>query len=98
MTNLATAARRFDGRLVLLGLGTIGRCALPLALELLGLTRDRMLLIDREPPEQLVGSDMAEGMDSVQCDIRRSTISTSLKDLVYPGDLLLNLSIGIDSI
>jgi len=98
MTDLVKAARQFDGRLVMLGLGTIGGCALPLVLELLGLPRERILLLDREHPERLVGDELAEGLDTVRRDIRRGTIAASLGDLVRPGDLLLNLSVGIDSI
>jgi homospermidine synthase len=85
-------------RIVVLGYGTIAEAALPMLLETLEIEAPALTVIDRkEPPERL--SDLAgRGLTYLRREVTPDNLGAVLGEALRPGDLLLNLSVGIDSI
>jgi len=88
----------FCGRVVVLGHGTVSRCALPMLMGIAGLPADRYLVIDRADRRQDLARAIALGLRFERRTLARDNMAATLGDLVRPGDLLLNLSVGIDSL
>ncbi len=88
----------FDGRLVVLGSGTIGLCALALLREVLDFPADRMELVDRLDRRERLRPYLDAGAGFKVRKITRENLGEVLAELTKPGDMLLNLSVGIDSI
>jgi len=89
---------KFNGRIVILGFGTIGQCLLPMLLDKLQLPGSRYLIIDGddhlrefEPYRQL-------GIDYQVKRIESGNYRASLGSRLAAGDLLLNMSVGVNSI
>jgi len=82
---------------LLLGFGTVGRPALALLFEMLGLTPQRVTLLDQVESRH----DLPPGAEAVTCEMAQITpdnMADVMGRYVGPGDLLLNLSVGICSI
>lgn len=86
----------FAGRVVLLGLGCIGRGVLPLLLRHLQIEPARMLLISPESPA--LRHAEAQGYQVLAERITLANLRRLLVRRLRPGDLLLNLSVGVDSV
>lgn len=87
----------FGGRVLLLGFGTVGRPALALLFDMLGLPPERVTLLDQVESRH----DLPPGAEAVTCrtaQITPDNLNAVMRAHVGPGDLLLNLSVGICSI
>lgn len=89
---------QFNGRIVLLGYGTIGRCALPLVRDLMGLGPERLVVVDKDDHSDRLASEIAAGLGFLRREITPDTLAAHMDEVARAGDLLLNLSVGIDSI
>ncbi len=85
-------------KIVILGYGTIAEAALPILLETTGIEPSRMLVIDRKPEPERLAPFLAQGLRYRQRDISPDNLAQTLAEAAGEGDLLLNLSVGIDSI
>lgn len=88
----------FSGRIVILGFGTIGQCLLPMLRQSLDLSGARYAIVDGddhraefEPYREL---GIAYKIDPVKPENMASILGSALN----PGDLLINLSVGVGSI
>lgn len=88
----------FTGRIIMLGYGTIGRCALPMVFDLFALDPTHLTVIDAEDPDDYAADYIRRGVSYLKRKIRRDNMDEVLSAAARPGDLLLNLSVGIDSI
>lgn len=86
----------FQGRVVLLGLGCIGRGVLPLLLRHLPLEPKRVLLISPDSPA--LRQAAAQGHPVLPVRLTRGNLRGVLGPRLRSGDLLLNLSVGVDSV
>lgn len=88
----------FSGRVVLLGHGTIGRCALPMLLDALALEPRSFTVIEADDHGDCLASLRATGLDYRVRSIDRDNLAATLAGGSRPGDLLVNLSVGVESI
>ena len=89
-------AKPFCGRVVLLGLGCIGRGVLPLLRRHLELEPRRVLLISPDSPA--LQHAASQGYTVLPARITQRNLRKLLAPRLRPGDLLLNLSVGVDSV
>ena len=82
----------------MLGCGTIGRCALPMLLEVLAIVPEQITILEADDSEAFLSSYIAAGLRYRRTHITRDNLDTVLSEVTRSGDLLLNLSVGIDSI
>jgi homospermidine synthase len=87
-----------NGNIVVIGYGTIGQCVLPLLLERLDLPASRFVVVDRIAPPDLLAPFRAAGLHFQRRTITRDNLAEVLAEVAGPGDVLINLSVGIDSI
>lgn len=85
------------GRVVLLGYGTVARCALPMLIEQ-GVPAGRVLVLDAVDRRPDLAPWMALGLAFQIRRITRTNLARVLGEACAAGDLLLNLSVGIDSL
>ncbi|MEM7224605.1 MAG: saccharopine dehydrogenase C-terminal domain-containing protein [Pseudomonadota bacterium] len=90
--------KTFDGRVVVVGYGTIGRCALPMLRALFGLPLERFLVIDQADHSDLLADEIAGGLRFQTHTITPDNLAKVLGAAARAGDLLLNLSVGIESL
>jgi homospermidine synthase len=94
----AEIIRDFHGRIVVLGFGTIGRCLLPMLRSSLPLEVDRYMVIDgREQGDDFFVHREA-GIPYHVAHLERDNISATLGPFLDTGDLLINVTVGIDSV
>ncbi|HOX06085.1 MAG TPA: saccharopine dehydrogenase NADP-binding domain-containing protein [Planctomycetota bacterium] len=87
----------FGGNVLVLGLGAVSRCAMPLLLKHLGLPPDRFTVIDpsdEEPVAQAAIQLMSAGVRFEKGGLVRDGIG-ALERLLRPGDLCVDLSVNV---
>jgi homospermidine synthase len=84
-----------DGRLVIVGFGSIGQGVLPLILRHIGIAPERITIVTAEPR----GKDVAEqyGVRFVEIALTRDNYRAVLDTLLGAGDFLLNVSVEVAS-
>ncbi|MBM3586146.1 MAG: homospermidine synthase [Alphaproteobacteria bacterium] len=88
----------FSGRLVMLGYGAIGQCSLPMLLDLFDLPPERYLVVAKDEVPQRFAPYAARGIPFLRRTITRGNVAEVLAECVRAGDLVLNLTVGVDSI
>jgi homospermidine synthase len=87
---------RFQGRLVMIGFGSIGQAALPLILRHIDLPRERILIVAADEYGRRVAEDY--GVRLVIHSLRPENYREVLEPLLGKGDFLLNLSVDVSSV
>ena len=87
---------RFDGRLTIVGFGSIGQGVLPLILRHIELDPTKITIVTAEERGKDVAAEY--GIRFVQETLTRENYRAVLEPLVGPGDFLLNLSVDVSSV
>jgi len=88
----------FGHRIVFLGYGTVATCSLPMMLKVSGLPPERFTVIDMLDRSGPLAAMIDAGLTFRQRTITRDSLGTVLAESLEPGDLLINVSVGIDSL
>lgn len=86
----------FDGRLVMLGFGSIGQGVLPLILRHIAVPRERIRIVSGDPRGQEVAAE--NGVSFIVTPLTRDNYRKLLTPLLQAGDFLLNLSVDVSSV
>ena len=86
---------RFDGRLVMLGFGSIGQGVLPLLLRHIEMRPEQILII--KPTAKGLEAATEMGVRHLVAPVTRDNWRQVLEPRVGPGDFLLNLSVDVSS-
>ena len=86
------------GRLLLLGWGTIGCTALPMLLDADGIGADRVQVLDGDDRSRDFQPWRSLGIDYDVARIDAGNVDAVLRHRLRRGDLLLNLTLGVDSV
>ncbi|HJV63799.1 MAG TPA: saccharopine dehydrogenase C-terminal domain-containing protein [Albitalea sp.] len=86
---------RFDGRLVMLGFGSIGQGVLPLLLRHIDMTPQQILVI--KPSAAGLESATGRGVQHLLVRLDRDNLDQVLRPRLGRGDFLLNLSVDVSS-
>ncbi len=87
---------KFDGQLLLIGFGCIGRGVLPLLLRHIGMRPDQITIID--PSHDGMAAAREYGIELVVQPIERDNYQEILDMRLRPGDFVLNLAVNVSSI
>lgn len=88
---------KFDGRIVMIGYGSVGQCVLPVIPRHFEMPADRVTVIEADDHSETFAPFAAMGMRHVHKALTRSNLIQTLSELLRPGDLCLNLSVGVDA-
>ena len=86
----------FDGRLVMLGFGSIGQGVLPLILRHIDIPRERISIVSGDPRGQEVAAE--NDVSFTVTPLTRANFRDVLTPLLQAGDFLLNLSVDVASV
>ena len=86
----------FDGRLVIVGFGSIGQGVLPLILRHIDMPKDRITVVTAETRGRDVAAEF--GVRFVLEPVTRENYRALLEPLLGAGDFLLNLSVDVSSV
>jgi homospermidine synthase len=86
----------FSGRIVMVGLGSIGQGVLPLILRHIDMPRERIRIVTADER----GRELAqqEGIAESITPLTRENFSDILTPVLEPGDFLLNVSVDVSSV
>jgi homospermidine synthase len=87
---------RFDGRMVMIGFGSIGQGALPLILRHIAMAPSRITIVTAE--ERGAEEARALGVGFVVAPLTRDNYREILTPLLGPGDVLVNVSVDVSSL
>ena len=89
---------RFDGGILMVGFGTIGRCLLPMLLDNLTIETHRIRVLDGEDHESAARVWVERGIEYSVRQVHRHNLAEIMGGLARRGDVLVNVSIGVDSV
>jgi homospermidine synthase len=88
----------FAGRIVLLGHGTIGRCIVPMLRRCFSFDPAQLHAIESQSAPDPFAAHGLEGATYRVATVERDNLDQVLGPLLRSGDLLLNVSMGVDSV
>lgn len=86
----------FNGRILILGCGSVSRCFQPLLLHNFDMDFQRVTILDFADLRELIPNTLAAGVQYVQAQITPDNLAQLLGQYVGPGDLLIDLAWNID--
>ena len=86
---------KYDGKILVIGLGAVSRCTLPLLLKHLEMDRTRITVIDFADVEAAAREVMAAGVQFQRQRITRENLGAVLSEHVGAGDLIIDLAWNI---
>lgn len=88
---------KFDGKLLVIGLGGVARCTIPLIFKHIEMDPARITVLDFNPEVSDAAKDViARGAKFVQEKIDRDTLEEQLAKYVGQGDMIIDLAWNID--
>ncbi|MDA1163024.1 MAG: saccharopine dehydrogenase NADP-binding domain-containing protein [Planctomycetota bacterium] len=88
----------FDGRILVLGCGSVSQCTIPLLLRHINCPPDRITVVDMVDNREMISEAIAEGVNYHQQRITPENYSEVLGGLLQSGDLFIDLSWNVDTI
>ncbi len=89
--------QRFDGKILVVGCGSVSQCAIPLALSHLDIPAERITILDFADNRGRVKSPLEKGVRYVQERVTRDNYPALLSRYLGPGDLFIDLAWDIDT-
>jgi homospermidine synthase len=87
---------KFNGRLVMVGFGSIGQGVLPLILRHIDMPREKIAIVTAEAAGRAIAAEY--GIDFKVEPLTRDNYRTVLEPMLGAGDFLLNLSVDVSSV
>ena len=87
----------FDGRILMLGCGSVGRCVLPLVRRHIDMPADRITVLDFEDVRPKIEDSLQAGVRFKQSRLTRANYTSMLGELVGPGDIIIDLSWNVET-
>jgi homospermidine synthase len=89
-------SERFQGRILVLGAGSVAQCAIPLLLEHL-VDAKQMTIVDQRDNRSRVKGALDSGATYIQDQVTKENLSSFLSQHLNAGDFLLDLAWNIDA-
>jgi len=86
----------FEGRIVIVGFGSIGQGILPLILRHIGTSADRITIVSAEDAGRSEAGQF--GVEFIKVALNRDNYRRTLEPKLRAGDFLLNLSVDVSSV
>jgi homospermidine synthase len=87
----------FDGRILMLGCGSVGRCTLPLVRRHIDMPAERITVLDLDDVRPKMADSLQAGVVFKQARLTRENYETMLPQLVGPGDIILDLAWNLET-
>jgi homospermidine synthase len=87
----------FDGRLLMLGCGSVGQCTLPLIRRHVDMPADRITVLDFANVRPRIEDSLQAGVVFKQTRLTQDNYTSMLSELVGPGDILVDLSWNVET-
>jgi len=87
---------KFEGRLLVIGCGSVSQCTLPLALKLIEMPAQKITILDFVDNRKRVREALDAGVKYVVDRITEENYKTLLAKYVGPGDMIIDLAWNID--
>lgn len=89
---------KFNGKLLIIGCGSVSQCAIPLVLKLIDMPAKNITIMDFVDNRGRIKDSLAKGVNYVIDKITRDNFVALLKKYVGPGDMIIDLAWNIDCI
>ena len=89
---------KFDGKLLIIGCGSVSQCAIPLVLKLIKMPANKITIMDYVDNRSRVKDALRKGVNYVMDKVTQSNYRELLVKYVGPGDLIIDLAWNIDCI
>ena len=89
---------KFDGRLLIIGCGSVSQCAVPLVLELIDMPADRITIMDFVDNRARVKGALEKGVKYAMERITAKNYAELLGKYVGPGDMIIDLAWNIECV
>jgi homospermidine synthase len=87
----------FDGRILMLGCGSVGQCALQLVRRHIDMPADRIHVMDFADVRPKIEDALLAGVKFKQVRLTRENYTEVLAELVGPGDVIIDLSWNVET-
>jgi homospermidine synthase len=87
----------FDGRILMLGCGSVGQCALQLVRRHIDMPADRITILDFEDVRSKIEAALQAGVGFKQSRLTQQNYASMLGALVGPGDIIIDLSWNVET-
>ena len=87
---------QFQGRVLVLGAGSVSQCTLPLLLDNL-VEGKQVTIVDPIDNRERLKSALERGVTYIQGEVTRENLAEMLSKFLSAGDLLINLAWNIDA-
>lgn len=87
---------KFDGKLLIIGCGSVSQCAIPLVLELIEMPAQKITIMDFVDNRARVKKALAQGVSYTIGRVTQDNYTQLLAKYVGPGDMIIDLAWNID--
>jgi homospermidine synthase len=87
---------RFDGKILILGCGSVAQCTLPLLLRHLDMSPSQVTVMDFVDNRARIASEIEQGVRYVVDRVTQDNLASKLAEFVGSGDILVDLAWNID--
>ncbi|MFC1496257.1 saccharopine dehydrogenase C-terminal domain-containing protein [Candidatus Margulisiibacteriota bacterium] len=87
---------KFNGKILIIGCGSVSQCAIPIVLELIDINPKNVTIMDFVDNKERVKASLAKGVKYVIDKITKDNYDSKLKEYVGKGDLIIDLAWNID--
>jgi len=87
---------KFNGRILIVGCGSVAQCAIPLVLKLIDVDPENVTVMDFVDNRKHIKSSLDKGAKYVQERITPDNYTVILKEYVGPGDMIIDLAWNIE--
>ncbi|MGH9146123.1 MAG: saccharopine dehydrogenase NADP-binding domain-containing protein [Vicinamibacterales bacterium] len=87
----------FDGRILMIGCGSVGRCTLPLVRRHVDMPAHRITVLDFEDVRPKIEDSLQAGVGFKQARLTQDNYASMLRELVGPGDIIVDLSWNVET-
>jgi homospermidine synthase len=95
--NQNTTRTPFDGRILMLGCGSVGQCTLPLVRRHIDMPANRITVLDFEDVRPKIEDSLQAGVNFKRDRLTQENYASMLGALVGPGDIIIDLSWNVET-
>lgn len=89
---------KFNGKLLIIGCGSVSQCAIPLVLDLIEMPVSKITIMDYVDNRHRVKPAISRGVKYVFEKVTKENFKTLLPKYVGPGDLIIDLAFNIEAV
>src|SRR4026209_1006783 len=89
---------KFNGRLLIIGCGSVSQCEIPLVLDLIEMSADKITIMDLVDNKARVKDALKRGVKYDMKRLTRENYQTMLPEDVSAGDMIIDLAWNIEAV